>query len=245
MADTVRDIVTLSLTELGVYSPGDSIDDSDAETGLDVLNQLLDHWSTMSLACFAVLEQSFVLQVGKASYTIGTSGGADLNVTRPVRLIEGSGAAYLQDANKNNYPVDVVTRDKWNLIGLRTATSDVPDTIFYDPQFPLGVINVFPQPLVANTMFFDSFQQLGSLADLNAAFSFPPGYKAAIQSNLSVWLGPWFKNAVVSTDVKMRASKTLKAIKRANRRTPIGVYDNYIVSRAQPTYNIFTDSRGT
>jgi hypothetical protein len=42
--------------------------------------------------------------------------------------------------------MEVVPRDKWNQIGNRssTITSQIPSVLFYDPQFPLGVINVFP-----------------------------------------------------------------------------------------------------
>ena len=245
MADTALTVITNSLQELGVYSPGEAISDADAETVLDVLNQLLDAWSIQTLSCFAVLEQSFALTVGKAAYTIGTSGGADVAQTRPVRVMEGPGTAYIQDANKQNYPVDVVTIDKWNMIGLRTATSNVPSTLFYDPEFPLGIINLFPVPNAGGyTLFFDSFLQLTQLSALSTAFSFPPGYKAAIQSNLCVWAGPFFKGAVVSADIKMRARQTLRWLKRANKRTPIGIFDTYIISRANPTYNIYTDNRG-
>ena len=245
MADTALTVVTNALQEIGAYSPGEPILDADAQTALDVLNQMLDAWSLQSLACFAVLEQSFALTVAKAAYTIGTSGGADVNKTRPIRVIEGPGAAYVQDANKQNYPVEVVTIDKWNLIGLRTSTSNVPSTLFYDPQFPLGTINLFPVPNAGgHTLFFDSFLQLTQLAALATTFSFPPGYKAAIQSNLAVWSGPFFKNALVSEDVKRRARQTFRWLKRANKRTPIGIFDTYIISRASPTYNVYTDSRG-
>jgi hypothetical protein len=93
-------------------------------------------------------------------------------------------------------------------------------------------------------MFFDSFLQLGSLASLATAFSFPPGYKAAFQSNLAVWIAPFFKNADVPARIARLAERTFKAIKRTNRRTPQAVLDTYLISRPQPTYNVFTDSRG-
>lgn len=246
MSDTALSIITTSLQEIGAYSPGDTIDDSDAELALDLLNQMLEYWSTESLSCFAILEQNFPLVVAKQQYTIGTTGTPDVTATRPVRLIQGPGAAYAKDAGGQRYEVEVMERDRWNLIGFLGATSNVPSTIFYDPQFPLGVLNVFPIPNAAGmTLYFDSFQQLTALANLATAFSFPPGYKPTVQSNLSVWLGPFFKNATVSADVKRRARITLMALKRANRRTPIGQLDSAVISRAQPTYNIFTDSRGS
>ena len=114
--------------------------------------------------------------------------------------------------------------------------------IFYDPQFPLGIVNVLGVPNSAGyTLFFDSYLQLTQFATLDTAFSLPPGYKAFIQSNIAVWMGPFFKNAVVSADVKMRAKETKRVVKRMNKRTAIAQFDNYLVSRPSGTYNIFTD----
>ena len=240
---TVRDVVQSSLEEIGAYAPGETVTDADAERALDQLNKMLDLWSNESLACYAILEQTVTLTIGVASYTIG-SGGA-INLTRPLRILEGPGAAYIKDTNNNRYAVDVVPRDVWNQIGLLTATSNIPHTLFYDPQFPLGVINIFPVPLSAFGLYWDSYQQLARLATLDTAISFPPGYETAIQDNLAVRCGPFFKNAVVSTDAEQLAIQAKRSIKPANRRTNIAVYDKEIVSRASPTYNIFRDKSGT
>lgn len=245
MADTARSIVTTALQWNKSYSPSEPILDSDAELALDQLNAMLDSWSTgESLSCPAILEQSVLLTVNKASYSIGLTGGADIALIRPIRIIEGPGAAYVQDTNHQNYDVDVVTRDKWNQIGYRDATSNVPDTLFYDSQFPLGVIHLFPVPNIGYTLYFDSYQQLGSFATLNTAFSLPPGYKAAVTSNLSVWLKPFFKSAVIDPDLMRTARTTKKNIQRANRRTPIANLDPALISRPQASYNIYTDRAG-
>lgn len=235
-------IIQSALEMLGVYAPGEIPSAADTTRALDQLNKMLDSWSNESLMAFAITEQSFSLQLGKTAYTIGTSGSPDVNATRPLRLIEGPGAAYLQDGNSNNYQVTVVPRDRWNQIGNRgvATVSNVPDTLFYDPQFPLGVINIWPSPTSTYKLFFDSYIQLGNLANLTASLSFPPGYEAAIQSNLAVWLGPFFKSSEVSPDVKALAADTKKIIKRTNRRTNPATLDPVVTSRG--SYNVYTDS---
>lgn len=242
MADTAIDIVTTALEQIGVYGPGEGISAADTARALERLNTMLDVWSTESITCFAIRMTSFPLVVGQQKYTIGT--GGDVNEARPIRIIEGPGAAFVyQTATNQRYGVNVVTRDKWNMIGSPLTNSNVPGVLFYDDQFPLGELNVYPVPNEGGyTMNFSSFQVLDQFADTGAAFSFPPGYKAAITNNLSVWCGPFWKTAVVSDDVKRLARLSKKAIQRANRRTPIAIFDSYIVSRPTATYDVYSDS---
>ena len=241
---TAQALIQSSLEELGVYAPGQSMNAADAARGLDQFNKFLDYLSNQSLACFCILEQSFTLQVGVTKYTIGT--GGMINQIRPLKLIEGPGAAYLTDTNSNNYDVNVVSRDIWNQISNRgtTIVSDIPDTLFYDPQYPLGVVNIFPTPTMAYKVYFDSYQQLGNLSNLYANLSFPPGYEAMLQHNLSVWLGPFFKTALVSQDIKDLAKETMKIVKRMNTRSNQAQFDSELNSNSNSLYNIFSDGYG-
>ncbi len=241
---TAQALIQSSLEELGVYAPGQSMNAADAARGLYQFNKFLDYLSNQSLACFCILEQSFTLQVGVTKYTIGT--GGMINQIRPLKLIEGPGAAYLTDTNSNNYDVNVVSRDIWNQISNRgtTIVSDIPDTLFYDPQYPLGVINIWPSPTMAYKVYFDSYQQLGNLANLYANLSFPPGYELAIQTNLAVLIGPFFKTALVSQDIKDQAKESKKIIKRLNTRSNQAQFDSELNSNSNSLYNIFSDGYG-
>lgn len=243
MALTAQDIVTDALEMLGIYAPGETPNSADSQRGLICLNDMLDSWSNESLSCFTILEQSLVLTPGVSQYTIGPGGA--VNGTRPLRLINGPGAAYIQDDQGNNYGMAVVPRDQWNLIGTRVVNSDVPDTLFYDPQFPLGVLNFFPIPNIGWTAFWDSYQQLSQVSTLQTAVDLPPGYSLAIKSNLAVALKPYFQNAALDPEVAMKAAKSLGNIKRTNMRENVAVYDPEIISRATPTYNVYTDSQSS
>jgi len=239
---TAGAMILTSYQMIGYYGANETMTGADSALGLDQLNKMLDSWSNEDLACFAILEQSFPLVVGQNSYTIGLSGGANVQSARPIRLIEGPGAAYLQDTNANNYRVDIVTREQWNQIANRgvTTTSNIPDTLFYDPQMPLGVINIWPTPTIAYTLFFDSFQQFADLSTLTTPFNLPPGYELAIQANLALLLAPFCKNATVSTDVVKIAAKSLANVKRSNRRNNVAQFDREITKSGMPNFNIYS-----
>lgn len=242
MADTALSIITDAFRQIKVYAPGVTLADQDAEQGLTCFNEMLDEWSNNEWMCYANVEQSFTLVPGKQAYTIGTSGGADINATRPLAILTGQGAAYITDVNGIRTPVNVIEQDQWNMIGLLTTQSQLPDTLFYDPQFPLGILNVFPQPSIAYTLSFDARLQLANLANLNSAFSLPPGYRAACKNNLAIRLWPYYKQGDPTPFLIGLATQTLGTVKRTNTKQSPSTYDSAVVSKGAGTYNIYTDS---
>lgn len=236
-----------SLEALGVYAPGETITAADAARALKVLNDMLDSWSNESLTTFAVLTQSAPLVVGKTSYTIGTVGTPDLNMTRPIRILQGPGAAYLTDTNGNRYPIEVVPQDKWNEIwNITLINSNLPSTIFYDPQYPLGIINVYPNYAggLGITLTWNSYLQLSEFADLEQAVTLPPGYVKAIQDVLAIELVPYFKpdNYQVPALLIGRAAVSKGNIKRSNLRINIAEFEKVLSARGGAVYNIYADS---
>lgn len=240
---TAAEIIGGAFEANRVYAPGDQVLAADQARAFAVLNQMIDSWSNEALTTFALLEQSVPLVPGVNRYTIGP--GGDINATRPIRVLYGPGAAYLLDGNNNRYPVNVVPRDRWNLIwNLQSVTSNLPDTMFYDPQFPLGVINVYPMPNQGGvTMFWDSYLQFGRFSTLHAQISLPPGYERAIETNLAIDLEPYFPTAEISQALIRAAAVAKGNVKRSNsqNRENIAVYEWPVRGAARP-YNIYSDS---
>ena len=235
-------IIFDALQRLGVYNPTDTMTSADASTGWSVLNDMLDSWSNESLTTFAYTESSGTLVPGQQSYNVGP--GSSFNTLRPLRIPEGPGMARVRDANNNDFDMTVVTRDRWNMIGLKQNTSDIPDTLFYDPQMPVGIINIFPIPTIAYTLFWDSYQQLTEFPDLTTNVTFPVGYNLAIKTNLAVQLHPFFLEGEVSGPIARAAAQAKANVKRTNNRPIVANYESEIVSRASPTYNIYRDRSG-
>jgi len=238
---TARDLFQESLEELSVYEPGESINAADIARCLTVANDMLDSWSTEELACFAIQEQSLVLEINKSAYTIGPDPSADVNSARPLQIVQ----AYIQDNNGNNYGMTLYTQYRWNQLGLRTITSQIPDVLFYDPQDPIGIINIFPIPLIPYTLFFDSYLQLTEFTNQQTVLRFPKGYKRALRTNLAIELADFYgvEPTQKLLDKASEAKANVKRINNANREV-VAAYDNEIISRPNATYNIYRDTDG-
>ena len=237
---TAKTLIMSSLQQLRVYGPGETANDADLELGLVQLNYLLESLSNDSAACFAILEQLLPLVPNKQTYTIGH--GGDLNGTRPIRLIYGPGAAYLVDNNNVTVSIDVWPQDRWNDIGYKGENADYPSVIFYDPQFPLANLNVWPIPTLAYTLHFDSYQALADLPTYTTALSLPPGYEPMLQHNLSVWLKPFYRGAQLDPIIEKLALRTLRIIKRMNKRQNYADFDAELLQRGAGAYDIYSDS---
>ncbi len=240
---TALDIIGDALSKVRVYAPGETVSAADSALCLRTLNRMMDSWSNDTLACFATLTQSGVLVPGNAVYNVGP--GSTFQATRPLKITEGPGAAYLQDNLGNNYPVDVVPQDVWNQIGNRTTNSNIPDTLFYDPQFPVAVLNLFPVPTIAYTLYWVATLQLQSFPNLTTVVNLPAGYEDALVYNLAIRIKPDFKAAQIDPIIIELASQTKAAVKRTNIKAVEASYDGVIVSKASGTYNIYRDGRGS
>lgn len=245
MAETTAlDIITSTLVEMGVYADPETVSDPDAQRCLAILDRMIDSFSNENLICFADLEQSGVLSPSKYQYRIGPGVVSPdfVGLVRPIRIRTGPGAAYLLDPTGNRYPVDVYTRETWNQIGnISNVTANIPAAIFYDPQFPVATLNVFPVPNIGYTLFWDSYLQITSFAGLSSPISLPPGYVALLVSNLKLWATPAFKpdNFQIPLLWIAQAESAKYVVKRSNNKETIAVYEGEIISHAYPTYNIY------
>jgi hypothetical protein len=245
MAQTASTIITRAARALGFLGRSATLSAGDANDGLVIFQAMLDSWSNEKLLSFVVLEQSFPLVVNQAAYTIGPS-GANITAPRPLNISQ----AYVQDSGGNNFLFSIWPRDTWNsMMGNRgpTITSQIPTDMFYDPQYPNGVINIFPTPLIAYTVFFDTTQDQEAFPALTTAFAMPEGYERAYVTNLAVELAangfPMLLNPVQWAALQESAKESKGNIKRTNIKDVIAEYDDAIVSRSYATYNIYSDGR--
>lgn len=233
-------LITRSMQALGILGRTEVPSAGEANDALTAFNAMLDSWSNgEDLMSFVVLERSFPLVVGTASYTIGT--GGVVNTARPNDITQ----AYILDPIGNKFLMEILPRDKWNQIGNVSSiiTSQIPSTMFYDPQYPLGVINIFPTPLLNYTCYFDSTQDQVDFTTLTQSLSMPPGYERAMVLNLALELMaagfPCLLDEKALARLIGNASEAKANVKRTNIKEVIADYDEALVSNSYASYNIF------
>ena len=237
---TASQIITRAANALGYLGLTEVLNASDANQGLAVLNAMLDSWNGEGLASYAWQTLTFTLTPNTASYTIGPTGV--WVATRPTQIYD----AFITDTNNLDYPLGQLSQDKWNNIGDKTITSQIPTNFFYDSQYPNGTINIFPVPLLNYTVTFDVQLQQVDFSALTTTLTMPPGYERAFVFNLALEMMAQGFPTVLDNNQLARltenASQAKANIKRANIKEVVSDYDAAIVSRSYATYNIYSDS---
>ena len=236
---TSSDIITQAGRALGFLGRTEVLSAAAATDALACFNRLLDSWSNESLMSYVILQRNFTLIAGQQTYTIGA--GGYVNSTRPFDIISG----FIRDSNANDYPLRVIPRIEWDNIGQKTITSQIPDTLFYDSQYPLGIINIFPIPLLNYTCYFNSTTDEVDYSTLVATLSLPVGYERAYILNVALEMQsvgfPCLLDDKSYARLVANAAESKGNIKRANIKEVVADYDSAIVSRSNATYNIYSD----
>ena len=216
MATTARDIIQDVFEFIDVYAPGDTMSDADAERALVVLNDLINLWADDNLFIYQAIATTITLAVGKKAYTIGATGTPDIVQQRPRRIDMGPGAANVTISAVTT-PINVVSAIEWNMIESLATASGTPDTLFFDPQYPNGVLNVAPTPSAIGTLIFGAWQPLASFTSLaQPSVTFAQGGLLALKSNLAFLLRPYFKPGPPPATLIAAASASKGALQRSN-----------------------------
>lgn len=182
--------------------------------GLYALNAMLDAWSIERLMVYQIKQSSHSWPANITSRTIGS--GGNFNTTRPAKIVEGT---FFRDSGNTDYQV-TVTEDRpvYDGIVAKGSTGSFPEVLFADTEFPLTVLYVWPVPNQALTLFLNSWRALQQFTALTTVLSLPPGYQAAIEYNLAIWIAPEFGAAAkqAANDIKDQAALLKQAIKSLN-----------------------------
>ena len=224
---TALALITRSMRLAKVLRKGESLDSDESADGLVALNAMLDSWQIDRLLVYQIVQVSNTWPAATTSRTIGS--GGNFTQQRPVKI----DSAFVTDSNSNWYEVRVLQdRTEYDSIVIKTTESTLPQYLFMDPAYPLGVIYLYPVPSAAVTLKLNTWQTLQSFAALTTDLSLPPGYQRAIEYNLAIEFGPEF-GANISPEVKRVAMESKAAIQSLNAPSMVARVDNGVAALGQ------------
>lgn len=224
---TVRDLIRGSLRLIGAVATGETPSADEQTDALSVLNDMIDSWSTERLLIYSIIREEFPLVVGQQSYTIGAAG--NFNTTRPMR-IEHAGIK-ISGTNPIELPMNILNRDEWAGIVVKSTQSSIPTMIHSEGTYPLDTLDLWPVPSATNTLVLYSWKALTSFASVNTTLALPQGYAKALRYNLALELAPEY-GKTASDLVVEQAAEAKGNIKRMNIRPSfLGVDDALLSER--------------
>ena len=183
---TANDIILGALKQCSSVTPGEPVSGDELGDALIVLNDMIGSWSAESFMPPFKTKTTFSLTQGQESYTIGTSGSPNFNQTRPDDIL---GVYFTDNTNPTNpidYDGDVcMSQDQYNSLPLK-GIAGIPRWLYYDPQYPNGVIYIYQTAGNANfTMTCELLMPVAQFSTLTTALSMPPEYNHAMKMLLA------------------------------------------------------------
>lgn len=201
---------------------------------LRVFNDVLEDWSTQSLAVYGQADQTFSTVAAQATYTIGS--GGNWNTVRPVRINEPAYATVSGVA----FPYVSIDQQQYDLISYKTQAgggTDSDQVYLYVNDYPLGLITLWPVPNAIFSITFSIDRVLTAVSSAATSLSFPPGYAKAFKYTMGVELAPLFGKKISQfPDVVAIQKQTFGNIKRANQKPAILQYDSALLNSPSNGY---------
>lgn len=196
-------------------------------------NRMIDSFQLDGLMTSHVARLTFPLVPDKGIYTVGPNGDFDpvngISLAGPAGQIASNYPCRLErvsavitvdpfQSGPPEYPMRALTVDDYQMWILKQQTTNWPWCFFYEPAFPLGILNLLYVPSDANYVALYIEETLAQIdATQDATVAFRPMYYDCICSNLAVRIAGR-KNKQLSPDIRELARSTLSMIKQANLR---------------------------
>lgn len=235
MSTTALDLIKGSLRLLRVLSPDTDLSNEEANDGLNALNQMLDSWSLESLNLYHTTREELTLTSGLNPHTIGT--GGTLNTARPIEITY----AALKDGGGQIFEIGIVDADTYDRVKIQTIQNTYPMYLYYDPDYPLGKIYLYPVPM-GNTLLLHSNKALTSFAALTDAVTLPPGYLRLLRYGLAAELAPEYQTTA-GADILRILQESKMAVKVVNHRPQPMQHDRAILNPRRGRYSVYRDGQ--
>jgi hypothetical protein len=230
---TPVELINLALKQVGVLGVGQTAAAEDINDAFSMLNMMLSQWSVKRNVVHQILDAPLVA-TGAATYTVGI--GGDFDIARPARVV----GAYIRQMNP--MPVDtplklLQSQTDWGRVSTKTIGS-MPSLVYYDPQYPLGVLHVWPIP---DNIYEIHLQALVPLQRFETPYDdieLPPEYQEALMYNLAGRLYPMYGMPPDQVVIQL-AQASLATVRMANAQIGKLYMPADLVRGAN--YNVYTD----
>jgi hypothetical protein len=242
LTQAALDYITQALIACGSQSAGESVSAEDAQSGLQILNQMMDLWNSMELMIFTIQRLVFNLVANQQTYAVGS--GGDFNIPRPPRI-----ERYSIITNQNpQTPLELVIEDftlaRWQEIPVKTIPPALPLGVWDDKAFPNRNLNYWPPPIAGVQAVIYPWIALSYFPDLVTQFTFPPAYAECIKYNLAFRYMIEFPGDMERAPlIKMMADQGMELLKSFNTEiTALRTDSLNSISGRRGFYNFYSDT---
>jgi len=230
--DNVGQLLQNALEDGGIVGIDEDIEQSILNKAFRHANWLLAQWARKRWLVYSLTEYSFI-STGAQTYSVGQGQTVNIN-PRPDRL-EAAFMRFLASGQPTQFPVDIPldvipAKEDYFRIAVKSIGT-IPWRIFYDPQWPLGVLFPWPVPQQGLYEIHLAFKTvLPRFASPQQPINFPPEYEVAMNFCLARRFRAAFQMPS-DPEITALARDGLNTIRLANQAVPTLRMPSFLRSR--------------
>lgn len=239
---TAQSYIYMALRNCGQIRPGYTPSPELLADGLQQFQMIFDRYNAERTMQFTMPDYVFPIagpghgttgnnqSFGGTGYQIGPT-ALDFVANRPESIVRMN--LYMTSASPSSptrIPMDQISMEQWmNIVTIQLTPINVATVFAYDPQYPNGVIWIWP-PLNGNSLEIFTWGFLTPPSTLDAQMSLPPAYQDAIIWHLTQRLWPLCTQDIMPHKLPLQfingqKAKALADVRRINAPMPKLVSD--------------------
>lgn len=240
---TGRDVVEYALKKAGVLGVGQTASATDANDGINDLNDMLAQWNTKRWMIWDLLDLAFV-STGAQSYTVGP--GGNFNVARRPDRLEAAYQRQLIGTGLNvDTPIIVIpSYEEYSQIALKSLQS-FGLYCYLQTTWPTAHLLMYPSPNATNYEIHIVLKDVLPVLALSTNLSgFPTHYIPAMKYNLAKRMRQAYgKGKTPDLELNALAKDALDTVRQSNLQVPELVMPRALITMSSG-YNILSDQFG-
>lgn len=182
-ASILQDVLTVTAIASGALSVGQVIQGAGIQPGtaITALGTGLGGSGTAALGTYKIYPPNAFGAGPLTSYA-----------PRPLRINSAMVRVTTSIGGSLDYPVDIISVEDYQLIGLKALNGPWPKILYYQPSMPQGILNYWPNPNAAAEMHLFADTIFNQFPGLASPIAFPQGYKLFLRFGLAELLLPDF-----------------------------------------------------
>lgn len=227
---TTNDLIVNSMYLIGELGVGEVPDHFMLNTGLEILNELLDFFSNDSIYIPYLKTVDFTMVPGQATYSFSTLSGSDVNSDR---IIDLSMVNYT--VQTISYPSKIINKATYYGVVRLTNLQARPGFVFLDKRENDSLITFYPAPDQPYPCQIQAKLMLNSLSAQDDLSMLPPYFYGFLKYALGRELRSVYPSANWNETAEGKYQDYYSSLKNSNE-TDLTIRPSVILDAPQPFY---------
>ncbi len=232
---TTNDVIVNSLYLLGELGVDETPDAFMLKTGLDLLNELLDKFSSDSIYIPFLTTINFTFTVGKDTYSISDMETADIVSDRIVDLTYANYVVPTSGPTQLVYPLRIINKATYYGVVRQTNLLARPGFIFLNKQDLESFITVYPVPDQPYPCSIQVKSMINQLSDQDTLGELPPNYYGFLKYALARKFLSYYPSGNWPAANEDEYNDYYEALKAANE-TDLTIRPSVVMTAPEPFY---------